>query len=418
MAPRPALAVWSSTRRGTKFRESGKVGSRPLGHTGLVLTGGGARAAYQVGALRALSEIATPGALPFDVLAGISAGAINSVALATAAEDFQEAAKRLSDTWSGLTPDRIFRTGTLRLASIGTRWVRDLSAGGLVGKSGINYLLDSAPLRELVAGLIPLGRMRRHLRSGRLRGVAVSATNYHTGAGVTFFEGAADIEPWTRSTRIGIRGRITVDHVMASAAIPVFFPPIEIGGTFYGDGCVRMTYPLSPAIHMGADRIVAVSVRHLSTPTETAAREEREKSDQMPLSEIVGVLLDAVFLDSVDSDLERLTRMNHTLSLVPREKLDRLAIRPIPVLVLRPSLDLGKLAADEYARFPRMLRYLLKGIGASGHAGEDLLSYLAFEPTYVRRVMELGYDDTIARRDEVAEFLGAAEPSRKAQARG
>jgi len=388
-----------------------------VAHTGLVLTGGGARAAYQVGALRALSEIAPPGALPFDVLAGISAGAINSIALATAAEDFQAAARRLTATWASLTPDRIFRTGTLRLASIGSRWIRDLSSGGLVGKSGINYLLDSAPLRELIRKEIPLGRMRRHLRAGRLRGVAVSVTNYHTGAGVTFFEGAPDIEPWSRSTRIGIRGRITVEHVMASAAIPLFFPPVSIDGTFYGDGCVRMAYPMSPAIHMGADRVVAVSVRHLRTPTETAERQAREKGDRMPISEIAGVMLNAVFLDSVDSDLERLERMNRTLSLIPRDKLEKLDVRPIPALVLRPSQDLGKLAADEYVRFPVMLRYLLKGIGASGHAGEDLLSYLAFEPTYVRRVMDLGYDDTMARRDEVADFLGAAAPPRKAQVR-
>jgi NTE family protein len=388
-----------------------------VSHTGLVLTGGGARAAYQVGVLRALSEIAPSGGLPFDVLAGISAGAINTVALATSAEDFRDSARRLADTWASLTPDRIFRTGTLRLASIGSRWLRDLSAGGLVGKSGINYLLDSGPLRELIAGEIPFGRMRRHLRSGRLRGVAISATNYHTGSGVTFFEGAADIEPWARSTRLGIRGRITVEHVMASAAIPVFFAPVAIGGTFYGDGCVRMVYPMSPAIHMGADRIVAVSVRHLNTPTQTAQREVREKADTMPLSEIAGVLLNAVFLDSVDSDLERLNRVNRTLELVPRDRLEKAEMRPIPALVLRPSEDLGKLAADEYDRFPRMLRYLLKGIGASGHAGEDLLSYLAFEPTYVRRVMELGYDDTMARRDEVAEFLGAQPPSTRA-ARG
>src|SRR5512133_3063403 len=288
----------------------GRNGRFPVvSHTGLVLTGGGARAAYQVGVLRALSEIAVPGNLPFDVLAGISAGAINSVALATAAEDFQDAARRLSETWAALTPDRIFRTGTFELASIGSRWLRDLSAGGLVGKSGINYLLDAGPLRELIAGEIPFGRMRRHLRAGRLRGVAVSATNYHTGSGVTFFEGAADIEPWTRSTRVGIRGRITVDHVMASTAIPIFFAPVAIGGTFYGDGCVRMVYPMSPAIHMGADRIVAVSVRHLNTPTQTAQREVREKADQMPLSEIAGVLLNAVFLDSVDADLERLHRV-------------------------------------------------------------------------------------------------------------
>jgi NTE family protein len=357
--------------------------------------------------------------MPFDVIAGISAGAINGVALATGVDDFQTAAERLRQTWSKLTPDRVFNTGALRLASIGTRWIRDLSAGGLLGKSGINFLLDAAPLRRLVSTEIPIGRMRRHLRSGRVRAVAVSATNYHTGSGVTFFEGAADIEPWTRSTRIGVRARITVEHVMASAAIPVFFPPVALDGSFYGDGCVRMNYPMSPAIHLGADRIVGVSVRHLRAPSETAEREARSKTDQLPLSEIAGVLLNSVFLDSLDADVERLERMNKTLALVPREKLasSGLEVRPIPALLLRPSQDLGKLAGDEYERFPSMLRYLLKGIGAAGHAGEDLLSYLAFEPIYVQRVMELGYADTMARKDEIEEFFFGVPP-KKAQARG
>jgi NTE family protein len=357
--------------------------------------------------------------MPFDVIAGISAGAINGVALATGADDFQKVADRLRLTWSRLTPDRVFRTGALRLASIGSRWIRDLSAGGFLGKSGINYLLDAAPLRRLVATEIPIGRMRRHLRAGRLRGVAVSATNYHTGSGVTFFEGAADIEPWTRSTRVGVRARITLDHVMASSAIPVFFAPVALDGSFYGDGCVRMNYPMSPAIHLGADRIVGVSVRHLRPPSETAEREARSKTDQLPLSEIAGVLLNSVFLDSLDSDVERMERMNKTLALVPREKLSSsdLGVRPIPALLLRPSQDLGKLAADEYERFPGMLRYLLKGIGAAGHAGEDLLSYLAFEPIYVQRVMELGYNDTMARRDEIEDFFFGVPP-KKAQARG
>jgi NTE family protein len=398
-----------------------------VAHTGLVLTGGGARAAYQVGAVRALAEITGPGQLPFDVIAGISAGAINGVALATGAEDFPRAAERLRRRWARLTPDQVFRTGALRLASIGTRWVRDLSAGGLIGKSGINYLLDSSPLRSLISNAIPIGRMRRHLRAGRLRAVAVSATDYHTGSGVTFFEGAASIEEWTRSTRIGVRTRLTVEHVMASAAIPVFFPPVALEGSFYGDGCVRMSYPMSPAIHLGAERIVAVSVRHLRAPSETAERQAHSAAgrhahaatDRLPVSEIAGVLLNSVFLDSLDSDLERLEVMNRTLALVPREKLSRdLDVRPIPALLLRPSQDLGRLAASEYVRFPAMLRYLLKGIGAAGHAGEDLLSYLAFEPVYVGRLMDLGYADTMARRDEIEEFFFGAPRSAKAEARG
>jgi NTE family protein len=390
-----------------------------VSHTGLVLTGGGARSAYQVGVLRALAEITGPGSVPFDVIAGISAGAINGIVIATGAEDFQTASERLRTTWMNLTPERVFRTGALRLAAIGSKWIRDLSAGALVGKSGINYLLDSSPLRKLVEEEIPIGRMRRHLRAGRLRAVAVSATNYHTGAGVTFFEGVSDVEPWVRSTRVGIRERITVDHVMASAAIPIFFPPVPLGGSFYGDGCVRMHYPMSPAIHLGADRIVAVSVRHMRPPSDTAARQQRAKTDNLPLSEIVGVLLNAVFLDSLDSDLELLERMNKTLALVPRDKLVNgdVDVRAIPALVLRPSQDLGRLAADEYERFPGMLRYLLKGIGAAGHAGEDLLSYLAFEPVYVQRVIDLGYGDTLARRDEIQEFF-FGESRRKEQARG
>ncbi len=390
-----------------------------MSHTGIVLTGGGARSAYQVGAIRALAEIVGPGPIPFDVITGISAGAINGIVLATGAEDFARAAERLRATWASLTPDRIFRTGALRLATIGTRWMRDLSAGGLLGKSGINYLLDPRPLQTLIEDRIPIGRMRRHLRSGRIRAVGVSATNYHTGSGVTFFEGAADIEPWTRSTRIGIRSRITPAHIMASSAIPIFFPPVAIDGSFYGDGCVRMHYPMSPAIHLGADRIVAVSQRYLLPASETAEREVRSKTDALPISEIAGVLLNAVFLDSLDSDLERLERINRTLQLIPREKQNGrdLDVRPIPALVLRPSQDLGKLAADEYERFPTMLRYLLKGIGATGQAGEDLLAYLAFEPIYVQRVMELGYADTMSRRDEIEDFF-FGEPKQRARARG
>ncbi len=356
--------------------------------------------------MHALAEILGPGPLPFDVIAGISAGAINGVAVATGAEDFQRTADRLRASWSALTPDRIYRTGTLELASIGTRWIRDLSAGGLVGKSGINYLLDPAPLRKLLESQIPIGRMRRHLRSGRLRAVAVSATSYNTGAGVSFFEGDAGVDPWMRSMRFGLRARVTIDHVMASAAIPLFFPPVPIDGTFYGDGGVRMNYPISPAIHLGAERIVAIGVRHLRSPTDTVAREGRVKLERLPVSEIAGVLLNAVFLDSLDADLERLERVNATLAFVPPERLGNgLDVRPIQALVLRPSEDLGQLAADENARFPAMLRYLLKGIGASGRAGEDLLSYLAFEPVYLRRAIELGERDTMARRDEIESFF-------------
>jgi NTE family protein len=380
------------------------AGERTAGRIGLVLTGGGARAAYQVGALRALAEILPRGPLPFDVVAGISAGAINGVAVACSAQDFAAGAGALHQTWAALTPDRIFRTGALKLAAIGSRWMRDLGGGGFLGGNSINYLLDPAPLRRLLTEVLPLARMRRHLRAGRLSGLAVSATSYLTGAGVTWYEGDERIRPWQRSTREGLRARLTVEHVMASAAIPLFFPPVRVGDGYFGDGCVRMVYPMSPAIHLGAERILAISVRHPRlAPGGPAAAE----GAPLPISQIAGVLLNAVFLDSLDTDLERLERVNRTLALVPGERLAArdLELRSIPVLALRPSQDLGRLAGDEYHRFPSMLRYFLKGIGVTKDSGFDLLSYLAFEPVYVARVMELGYTDTMARRDEVEAFF-------------
>ncbi|MCM2333665.1 MAG: patatin-like phospholipase family protein [Anaeromyxobacteraceae bacterium] len=380
------------------------AGERTGGRVGLVLTGGGARAAYQVGVLRAIAEILPAGRIPFDVVTGISAGAINGVAVACNAQDYRAAAAALAETWGGLTPDRIFRTGALKLAATGTRWMRDLGGGGFLGGNSINYLLDPSPLRRLLTEVLPLARMRRHLRAGRLAGVAVSATSYMTGAGVTWFEGDERIRPWQRSSREGLRARLTVEHVMASAAIPVFFPPVKVDEGWYGDGCVRLVYPMSPAIHMGAERILAVSVRHPRAAPGSSATPE---GSPLPLSQIAGVLLNAVFLDSIDTDLERLERINRTLAYVPSERVAarELELRTIPVLALHPSQDLGKLAGDEYHRFPAMLRYLLKGIGVTADSGSDLLSYLAFEPVYVARVMELGHADTMARRDEVEAFF-------------
>lgn len=375
-------------------------------HVGLVLTGGGARAAYQVGALLAIAEM-RPYQSPFSIFAGVSAGAINAVSLAAGADEFQVATRRLADIWRGLSPDRVYRTDARGLVAIGSRWMKDLSAGGLLGSSRINYLLDTEPLRQLLADALPIARLGQHIRSGALRGVAVSTTSYATGLAVTFFDGARDVQPWFRSTRIGIRQRLRLPHVLASAAIPIFFPPVKIKGLFYGDGCVRMHAPLSPAIHLGADRILAVGVQALP-PIELPVEQTRApRRDWLPPSEIVGVLLNAVFLDALEADVERLERVNRTVSFIHPEHhgTESQPLRAIPTLVLRPTQDLGTLAADQYSRFPRMLRYLLKGIGATGETGSDLLSYLAFEPEYVGRLMQLGYSDTMSRRAELAAFL-------------
>jgi NTE family protein len=377
-----------------------------LANVGLVLTGGGARAAYQVGAIRALAEIAGPGPSPFDIITGVSAGAVNGVSLAAGAEDFRGAAERLGALWLDLQPDKVYRTDARKLLRVGGSWLRELAGGGLLGASNVNYLLDTSPLREYLRGHLPVPRMRRHIRTGVLRGVAVSVTNFLDGNAVTFFDGAKDVSPWVRSTRVGVREHIKIDHIMASAAIPLLFPPVKIRGVYFGDGCVRLLSPLSPAVHLGATRLLAIGVRHRDPPQEIS----RSKASELPLSSIAGVLLNAVFLDSLEADVERLERMNRTLAFVPAASRDKLPepLRQIPILVLRPSRDLGELAKDQYRRFPGMLRYLLKGIGAADEGGSDLLSYLAFEPVYVGRCQELGYQDTMVRRREVEAFLAGS----------
>lgn len=376
-------------------------------NVGLVLTGGGARAAYQVGALGALAEIWRGNVSPFRIFCGISAGAINATSIATGADEFPTAAGRLAEIWRSLTPDRVYRTDARGLLSIGSRWMKDLSAGGVLGPSQINYLLDTSPLRALLTEALPVSRLALHFRSGLLRGVAVTATSYATGTGVTFFDGGRDIASWYRTTRIGVRHRLRVPHVLGSAAIPIFFPPVKIHGLFYGDGCVRMHAPLSPAIHLGAERILAIGVHPAPSVELPVDRTSAPRRDWLPPSEIAGVLLNAVFLDALEADVERLERVNRTLAFIPPEHRGTPSqpLRAIAALVLRPSRDLGPLAADQYDRFPRMLRYLLKGIGATGETGADLLSYLAFEPEYVGRLMDLGYSDTIHRRSEIEAFL-------------
>ena len=375
--------------------------------TGLVLTGGGARAAYQVGALRALHE--QLGAdFRFDVLVGASAGAINSTTLASHADDFGAGVAQLQTTWGKLTPDQVYRTDVGSLLSIGSRWMRQIGAGGMLGSSAANALLDTEPLAKLLGELLPTARIGEHVRAGRLHGAAVTATSYHSGSAMTFYDGASELRPWSRSTRLGVRAQLTLQHVLASSAIPVFFPPVAIEGRWFGDGCVRLNAPLSPAIHLGAQRILAIGIRYARTPAETDALNRLSQHPAPTVSEIGGVLLNAIFLDSLEADVERLLRINGTLSLLTAEQHGRLhsPLHRIPLLLLRPSRDLGRIAIEQYQRFPKMLRFLLRGIGATGDSGWDLVSYLAFEPGYIAKLIELGYEDTRARRDDVDAFFG------------
>jgi NTE family protein len=383
---------------------------RPMANVGLVLSGGGARAAYQVGALRGLAAILRGWDTPFNIVTGLSAGAINGAAIGASADSFTAGVEALTETWMALTPESVYRTDTTSLTALGVRWLKDLTTGGVLGRSRANHLLDTSPLRELLTDKIDLGRAARHVQSGVLRGLAFSATNYLTGTTITFYDGAPELQPWVRYDRVAFRETLTTDHVMASAAIPVFFPPVMIDGKPFGDGGVRMTTPVSPAIHLGAEKIVAIGIRYARSHEQTLALNRDTRGDRVSAAQIAGVLLNALFLDSLDNDLERLQRINRTLSFVPEGVRKDALLRPIPALLLRPSEDLGRLAADEYERFPAMLRHLLRGVGGTGQKGWDLLSYLAFQPGYVGKLIELGENDTLARRAEIEAFFGAPPP--------
>ncbi len=376
---------------------------------GLVLTGGGARAAYQVGVIQALAEITHPKESPFNVITGVSAGAINGGYLMSRADEFSVAAQGLWDLWAGLESEKIYRTDASSIAGLGSKWLRTLGMGGvLTQKKRANHLLNTEPLRELLTQELQLDRIPGYVKSGVLRGGCFSATNYLTGTAFSFFDGHESIEPWARSTRLGVRSPLTVEHVMASSAIPVFFPPVALEGAPYGDGCIRLTSPISPAIHMGADRIVAIGIRYLRSHEQTLELNRTMKREELTIAEIGGVLLNAVFLDSLETDIERMERVNKTLSRLSKEQRETSELKQIPILAMRPSQDLGQLARGTLKEFPTLIRFLLRGVGAKDDKGWDLLSYLAFEKTYTRQLLELGYEDTLRKKDIVAEFLFGA----------
>jgi NTE family protein len=380
-------------------------------NAGLVLTGGGARAAYQVGVVRALAEILPGETSPFRTICGTSAGAINCVHLAAHAHEWHQSVEELQKLWLSLTPDQVFKTTGISLGGIGMRWVSRTMFGGLKEKKAatrvVNYLLDTDPLRELLQRVVDFDRLATNISSGVLNAAAFTATHYFAGTAVTFFDAVPEVNLWTRSNRLGQRTRINAEHVMASSAIPIFFPPVALADGAYGDGCLRQTTPLSPAIHLGADRILAVGIRHERQNGTTLPTPYESRAVSPSLAQIGGELLNALFLDSLESDVERMQRINGTLFGLPDEIMTKhLAhLRYIPVMALRPSRDLGSLVPDLLSKFPFMLRYLLRGIGATQRDGSDLVSYLAFDPAYVTPLIELGYEDTLAKKAAIVEFM-------------
>ncbi len=366
----------------------------------LVLSGGGARGAYQAGVVKGLVELGLVPAGPsaFDVIVGSSAGSINAGMLAAHADDIGEGTVRLVEIWNQLEAQQVFRTDIRSLGRIGVRWAWDLSFGGALRRVQPKALLDTAPLRKLL-GRIPLSRVETHVKAGTLHALAVAATDLYSSNGFVFVHGRPDIQPWTRSRWRVERTRIGVEHLMASSAIPVFFPTVQIGGRHFGDGCIRNTAPLSPAINLGADRIVAIGVQG------PGARDTAKPKKLPPptIAQIAGVLLDAVMIDAIEVDVEHSDRVN-TSVVSCRDRDPNNPFRWIDVLWLRPSADIGSIAAELADRVPPILRYLMRGLGTD-EAITELLSYLLFDPMFCSRLVDLGRDDVIAAREQIAHFF-------------
>jgi len=379
-------------------------GSEPRG-LALVLSGGGARAAYQVGVLRVLAR-ECPQAVP-DILTGVSAGGINAAFLATHQSPFDDKVEQLAQMWAGLHIDHVFRVDLRDLASRTLRWGGRLMAGGQSLLPPAKSFVDTDPLREMLTrelhaegGL--LGGIPKSLQDGWLRSFALTASSYTTGQSVTWVQTRADelIPTWERPQRRSEICAIRVDHVMASAALPFFFPAIEVDGGWYGDGGIRLTAPLSPAIHLGAKKILAVSTRYASTSMEA---DRPQIVGYPPPAQVAGVLFNAIFLDQLDGDALQLRQLNQLIDGQTEEK--RHGLRHIDLFVVRPSQDLGRLANEYEADLPRAFRFLTRGMGTRETRSNDILSLVMFQPDYVKRLIDMGENDARARLPELKGFL-------------
>lgn len=373
--------------------------------TGLILTGGGARAAYQVGVLQAVCELlGRPRENPFPIICGTSAGAINAAALAIGADDFCTAVGGLVETWESFRASHVYRTDPWGVAKSGARWLAALT---LFYRNHLVSLLDNSPLRELVTRSLDLSRIQPNIDAGALFAVSITASGYVSGQSVSFYQGGPGVVEWERSQRVGSASEITHDILMASSAIPFIFPAVKVHREYFGDGSMRQIAPVSPALHLGANRVLIIG--NGRRPGEPA----RVRSNLYPsLAQIAGHALNSIFLDSLAVDIERLQRINRTISLIEPEKVRQagLALRHIDVLIMNPSQPIERIAARHVGRLPRTIRFLLRAIGATNRNGSNLASYLLFEASFCRALIELGYDDTMARREEVLAFMQGMAP--------
>lgn len=371
---------------------------------GLILTGGGARAAYQVGVLKAISEILPRHAhSPFQVVCGTSAGALNAVTLAVNAMHFRRGVKYLLNIWQQSRVNDIYRAD---VAGVLANTVRVL-AGLVLSALGSNRLdrislLDNRPLATFLEQTLPCDKIQEAIDAGVLHALSVTASGYSSGHSVTFYQGAADIQPWKRTRRMGVPTQIGVEHLMASSAIPFMFPAVHIHREYFGDGSMRQIAPISSALHLGAERVLVVGMVHQGD----GEAQQRTQSHAYPsLAQIAGHALDSIFLDGLEVDIERLNRINQTLRYIPEAMHGKIDLRPVEVLVVSPSQPLEAIAERFVANLPWPIRFLLRVAGVLRGSGVGLVSYLLFEKHHCRALIDLGYQDAMKRKEEIVQFL-------------
>lgn len=372
------------------------------------MSGGGARAAYQVGVLRYIAR-ECPGIVP-DIVTGVSAGGINAAYLAARREPFAQKLENLATMWSKLQIDDVFRVDIRDLTSRTVRWGGRLLAGGKHPLTPAKSLVDTHPLRELLERVLDarggaIDGIRENLQAGWLRSVALTASSYTTGQSITWVQTREDclMPAWERPQRKSTNCEFRVEHVLASSSLPFLFPAIEVEGAWYGDGGIRLTAPLSPAVHLGATHILAVSTRYAPT------REEADRPlviGYPPPAQVAGVLYNAIFLDQLDSDALHMRQINGLIERVPDDRRD--GLRHLELLVIRPSEDLGKLANEYEAQLPRAFRFLTRGMGTRETRSNDMLSLVMFQSDYVKRLLEMGEADAAARVGEIRRFVAAS----------
>jgi NTE family protein len=384
----------------TQTSQSADQATGQASKTALVLPGGGARAAYQIGVLKALSDLLPSRCSnPFPIVIGTSAGAINATEVAIHAQRFSVAVGNLERVWRNFEVPQVFETDAVAMLRSGVHWLAAMMSGGWLMPPP-KSLLNNAPLRTLLSNNFDFSRIEQSIHDGHIEALAISAAGYASSRSMFFFQAAAHQEPWTRVRHAGEPAEITLDHLMASVAVPFIFPSVQMGNEFYGDGSMRQSSPFSPAVHLGADRIMVIATR--SGDRQRARVPMRGPS----FGQIFGYMLDALFSDGLYADFERLTQINNIIRKVGPVTINDRVMKPIDIMVIMPSRDLSEIARRHVRSLPRPLRVLLRSMGALNSSGGELMSYLMFQSGFTRDLIDLGYQDAMAQSGKLVDFLG------------